>query len=534
MEFVMKESHAVRAWAVLTATVLMAAALTACNGSAGPTPPTIPVTGTPATPAQSAPPAVGTGTLTVSVSDPEGQPLADAAVSVYNPNQGAAVGVARTGSTGVATIESVPAAVRVYVHHPFSESYSNQSFTVAHQGVSFLAVTLLPARPRPTVALLPVTIPAESVSTDRSELRLQVTIVASPAAPFVPAGYGDYTDISTPSLGLALGKFDDTDPFETPRNCFVWMDRNRTVPSCGPWGEPPYRVSVEAFDYDPTGTIPTLAALGPADSAMLVMDQSGRVSSLDPEARRSFASRQFIARALATRPRYLAVAGFAADGSEPQTAALLPEQPLWTPLGAGTIFSTDRAALVAAVSILEPLVGGSAPVFAAIENALTLTAAAPAGRRAVVAVLGGGDDGDMGDSARRETLAALDRQRAESAIQAVLIAAARSEDNDARWALAELAAALSAPAISLGQPYDSEMFGGEHSWRAGLFAALDLAADLIDGLPIPTLSAEFRVETVEPGGFLPGTVLYGVVYVESEICPMGCWEIPLEFAVEIP
>jgi len=48
------------------------------------------------------------------------------------------------------------------------------------------------------------------------------------------------------------------------------------------------------------------------------------------------------------------------------------------------------------------------------------------------------------------------------------------------------------------------------------------------------VSAVFRVKANQPGAFPVGATLHGAVYVESDICPMGCWELPLEFAVEIP
>ena len=505
------------------AALFMGLALAGCSGS-------VDAVRTPSqtSPSSATTPApTGSGTLVVSVSDPEGRALDDAAVDVFNPTQTVIIGSARTGTTGVASIDAVPATVLVYVHHSFGESYRNQDVAVAQQGVTQLAVTLEPSRPKPTVALLPASIPAESVSADRSELTLRITLVAPAAAPFVPAGYGDYSAVATPSLGLALGKFEDIDTYATPRQCFVWLDRGRTAPSCGtPWGETPYTVSVLKFDYDPFGAVPLLAVPGRARSAMLVMDQADRVAELDPGARRSFAVRRFIARALdSSGLEGLSVAGIARDGNAPAGPAALPEQPLWVPLSASAVFSTDRVALDAAVSILEPLVGGSAPVFEGLEAALALTARrAPPGNRAVIAMLGGGDS-DVSESARLAALASLRQQRDDTQVQSVLIAAAPVDQSGERWALAELAAALRAPTISLG---------ASQTWGAGAFAAWDLAGDLLDGLPLRTLSAEFRVKTNQPDGFRPRTTLHGIVYVESNICPMGCWEMPLEFAAEIP
>ena len=72
------------------------------------------------------------------------------------------------------------------------------------------------------------------------------------------------------------------------------------------------------------------------------------------------------------------------------------------------------------------------------------------------------------------------------------------------------------------------------TWASGSYAALDLAADLTEGLRLPTLSAVFRVRADATGAFPSGAILRGVVYVQTEFCPVDCWEIPLAFAVEIP
>jgi hypothetical protein len=502
----------------LLASLLVAAAISGCGGGSdsNPNPP-------PPTPvAEQTPPVTGTGTLTVAVTDVEGSPLADAYVNVFNRTQTATVGSWRTGSNGTVSIGSLPTAVRVYVHHDFGVSASYNDVAVAPQGNTLLAVTMQAARPRPTVALLPVSIKPGSVSDDRSELTLEITLVASSAAPFTPAGYGDYSPESTPALGLALGQWDN----DGQRQCFVWLDRIRTAPSCGaPWGsESPYTVSVERFTYDRNGTVPRLGTKGPARSALLLMDQSRRVAELDPGARRSFALRHFFERAIdRAQPESLSLAGFA--GADNNTLSALPSQPLWLPLGEGSPFSTDGAVLKSVVGTLEPYVGGTAPVFESLQTAINVAAAsAPSGNRAIVAMLGGGDDRDMSEAARRSALAALRQQRDATGIQSVLIVGAPTRSTE-RLAVADLAAALRAPAISLGLT---------QTWAAGSFAAFDLAADLIGGLPLPTLSAAFRVKATSPTLFAAGTTLHGMVYVESDFCPMGCGEVPLEFAVEIP
>jgi hypothetical protein len=433
-----------------------------------------------------------TGTLTISVADPEGRPLADARV-IVNSEQ------FMTGATGVVTVGSLPELVSVGAVHDFG-LYMAKPVRVAQQGVTFLTLTVQPGRALPTVALLPVSIPSASISADRSELTLKVAIVSSRAAAFVPANPG--TDpTGFPFLGLTL----------------------EGVPGT---------VSMEQRDYDQP-TVPPLVVPAVPGSAMLLLDQSERVSSLDANSRRSFAAREFIRRAVgSTEPYRVSVAGLAGT-SGTTTAPLLPEQPIWSPLGVDTAFSTDRVLLETAVADLEPLVGGSAPVFEGLRAALALTAGrAPPGNRTIVALLGGADDGEMSESSRASALASLRRQREESGTEVVLIVGAPLEQTTDRRGLAELSAALQAPAVSLGIPWTGWPFG--QPWASGSYGALDLAVDLMDGLALPTLSADFRITTAAPGTFLAGATLRGTVYIESEPCPFDCQYLPLEFAVEIP
>jgi hypothetical protein len=393
--------------------------------------------------------------------------------------------------------------------------------------VTSLAVTLLPRRPKPTAALLPVVVPPDSISADRTELTLQVTVVASAAATFVPAGYGDYVDgYPSPAMGLVLGQVDEWDG---ARLCEVWLDNSHPVPTCADWGQvsSPFTVTVDQYDYDRTGSAPMLAGPGPARSAMLLMEQSQRVAQLDYLGRRYFAARRFVARAVdAHHPESLSVAGFAGDGSNAAAPLRLPQLPFWSPLGNSSLYSADGAVLTSAVGMLEPLSGGSAPVFNALQIAFTSTAAqAPPGTRALVALLGGGDDGSRSEAERQSALASLRQLRDETGIQTVLIVGAPEEQRPDRQALADMAAVLRAPAVSLGLA---------SSWTAGTYAALDLASDLIDGLPLPTLSATFHVKTSEAGGFASGSILRGAVILESDQCPMGCADFLLAFSVEIP
>jgi hypothetical protein len=270
-----------------------------------------------------------------------------------------------------------------------------------------------------------------------------------------------------------------------------------------------------------------MAMAGPAESALLLLDQSARIARLDPTDLRSFAARAFISRAVyAASPTWLSVAGFAGAADNGGVPAALPVQPVWLPLGTNPMFAADEPLLRGLVTILEPYLGGSAPVLDALSESFALiTAHAPPGNHAVVAVLGGGDDEARPEVEYQAALASLRRQREDAGIQSVLVAGNVRAPTGDSLALAELSATLRAPVISLGV---------YQSWDSGIFAALDLAADLIEGAPVPSLSATFVVSASEPGAFASGTSLHGVLYVESSECWIYCSEVPLEFVVEIP
>jgi hypothetical protein len=474
--------------------------------------------------------ATSTGALTVAVTDPEGRSLAGAWVTVFNDRQTKVVGSARTNSGGLATVGSVPSLVIVSVFHEFGY-VRVRNIGVAQSGGTNTAVIVPPVRPRPSVALLPVEVPPASVSTDRSELTLQVSLVASSLEPFVPAGYGDYSAAATPSLGLELG--DDADDSE--RQCYLWLDQRNVVPSCGaPWDPSPYTVSVEHFSYSAVGTATPRTSQPPSRHTMLVLDQSRRVAALDPGAFRSFAARRFIEYLLsAAVPGDLAIAGFAGDAGDAAAPALLPDRPLSAPLGTSAPFSNNEGLLKSGVGVLEPLVGGSAAVFDGLAAAVSLTATTSApGNRTVVVMLGGGDDSEMSSTERALALASLRRQRDDTAVRSILIDGSAQGSRLDHRDVADLAAALRAPTVSLGVTTNERDFYLQ-SWASGANSALELAADLVEGKPLPTLSATFRVKS-GTGAFPSGATLRGVLYVESDICPMGCWEIPVAFSVIIP
>lgn len=472
----------------------------------------------------------GTGTLVISVIDSDGQALSEAGVTVWTPLRSKIIRQGLVAADGVLTIASLPPTVDVGVIHEFGEHYRNRSVSVAQGGTTRLAITLQAARPRPTVALLPVSIPAGGLSADRRELLLQVRLVAAADTPFPPAQEGGEPGATSPGLTLNL---QDPATGKGENLCYAWRNSGGKVPACAnPSGPSPYTVAVDQLAYDETGQVPTLVAPTPARSVMLLMDQSGRVEALDPARRRSFAARRFVERITSLQDvAGVSLQGYAKDRPSPPAPALLPRQPLWSPLGHA--YSLDPLVLGAAIQDLEPRLGGAAPVHEALMAALaSIAAGGPQGNRALVAVLGGDDDSIADGSTRAANLETLRRMRDGGGVLPVLINAARLSEPIARQGIAEIAAALRAPVVVPGTRLGPDR--EPQPWSAGIHAALQLAADLAAGSPLPTLTTTFRVRTSAAAGFAPGTTLRGTVFAESEICPLGCSTIPVEFVATIP
>ncbi len=142
-----------------------------------------------------APVAATTGRLVVTVTDQDGAPLRDTKVRATNNVAGPSVALFRTydsvtDQNGMATFDSVEAVATVCVEHPLVlEPLCIDHVDVRLGGTTALSMPIYPVSPV-TVALHPPAVSAGSVSADRTEFDLQVSIVASAVAPFVPSYYG--------------------------------------------------------------------------------------------------------------------------------------------------------------------------------------------------------------------------------------------------------------------------------------------------------------------------------------------------------
>jgi hypothetical protein len=471
-------------------------------------------------------PTTGTGRLTVTVHNAHRRPLENAGVWLHGAGP---VRVVLTARNGTASFDSLPGVVDVSVLHSLGKAFSGSQIVVAQQGETNLDVVLETYLPRPTVALMPVEIVAGSVSADRRELALHVKMVASPKGDLSNylEGWGGVVTY----VGLAL----EAGPFDTQRDCHLIYDSRNVPPfECSTWGDPVHAVTATEFSYDLQSRAPLQADPVAAPSTMLLVDQSQRMAQFTYAAARSFAVRQLSDRLIrdAASPRALAIAGFAGLAGGASSPPSLPSLPLWLPRGAGSAFSGDPIIFESGIDMLEPLTGGISPVFEALEAAVRITVdAAPAGGGTVVAVITGDDQTNLTASQRAAKLSALRQQHLDSGVQTIIIAAAIPDEIAGNTTVAEMAEALGAPLISTGL---IDFRHDDTTPGQGLYAALDLAADLLTGGDMPTVSATFRVRARAAGAFVAGAMLRGVLFLQSDICPVGCQELSLPFAVRIP
>jgi hypothetical protein len=480
-------------------------------------------------------PTTGTGKLTVKATTTDGEILPGATVVLaIGPDTRIEKATAADGSV---VFDTLPERVTVFVSHALGGS--TYTVAIAQTGMTVLDAAVKPRMPRPTVALLPVEIVAGSVSADRRELAFEVRLVSSAAAPFIE--FETNGDPVTPYLAL---NFDDSDGY-SDRACIVATSRLYPIPACASLGTSPYAVTVDAYHYAPEGVPSTPSAAGESSSTLLLLDEGQRIAAGDPSNYRSFAARRLVRRLLDDSPSAsaLSIAGFAGRGNaitEPQ----LPSLPLWLPRGSGADFTRDVSILSSDIAILESMAGGNSPVFEALQSASSLMASRP-GTRTVVALLGGGDDGEWTEEEQDSRLAALQHLQEDTAVRSILVSApSKSSWRDAtgrqvtdsdtfpkRKAVAELAAALHAPIVAT----DSIFYDVPSPIRAdATYAAFDLVADLIEGAPLPSLSATFRVRAPSPGAFPSGSMLRGVLYVQDQSCPFECAEVAIAFAARIP
>jgi hypothetical protein len=459
----------------------------------------------PPAPGPAAAPPQALRALEVQVTGPGGIPLAGAqvSVSVSHPSQS----LTRTSDAeGRARFDAVTPTFGISVSHSFGYHHAGAA---AIPGNAPYQARLEPHR-QTTVALLPARVVDGSVSTDRRQLDLALTIVASAKLPLAPASYG--ASGATPYIALG--------------NCWAWQDHAQDPPACR--YPDPDGTTVVSYAYHPAGAPAWPGATGPF-SATLLLDQAQRATGYDPHDLRWFAARHFRQQLTGGLS---SITGFAGNSTSPMWAPLILPPPAWSEPPSPAAFAADPQLQQAALENLRMTGGGTSPVHEALARAAQLLAAhAPAGRKSLVAVLGGGDESAMTATQRQASLDQLRQQFTAAAVTTVLVTSRLAATSPVRQELAGIAAALEAPLVIAGKPADwLEGFADQD----GLYQALGFAAEIVSGTPLPTLQVVFRLRRNAGAPFESGSMLHGTVNVESELCPMGCAELPLPFAARIP
>lgn len=443
--------------------------------------------------------------LEVQVTGPGGIPLAGAEVRVstsrYSP------GLTRiSDAAGMARFDAVSPTFVISASHSFGYHFADAA--VIPDNAPYQA--RLAHHKQTTVALLPARVISGSVSADRRQLDLAFTLVASASQPLAPASYA--TTSAMPYIALG--------------NCWLWLEHAQEIPACR--FAAPEATTVVSYAYDPTGAPAWPDATSPF-SATLLLDQAQRAADYDPHGLRWLAARHFRQQLAGGAS---SITGLAGNSTTPAWAPLILPPPAWNETPSPAAFAADPVLQQSALENLRTTGGGTSPVLEALAMVRQLLVAhAPAGRKSLVAVLGGGDESTMTQMQRQAVLDQLGQEFAAGALTTVIVASRLAEDSPARQQLAEIATALQAPLVIAGKPAN---WLEEYADSDGLYQALELAAEIVSGAPLPTLNVIFRLRRDTGAPFESGTMLRGTVNVESELCPMGCAELPLPFAARIP
>ncbi len=452
-----------------------------------------------------APPPPFTGSLTVTVLDMAGKPLRNATFNYACGTGNTVCEKDATDPQGIYTLTDVRAGHQVHV----SNALGSVSIAVEIDAArpAFATATIKPFL-EPTAAILAASVPVESVSADRSELDLHLTVAVSGAWDAFSQVGGSMRWLVGAAIAVCPGASPD------PGQRCVEGDGEdvgyRQIAPFDPATEPSWRL----MDHLPS---PLTTPPREPYSALLLVDQGRRIQDADRAGFRPYAAQNFLLRSRATDK--VALAGFAGSDGDASRPALLPQLPVWLPPGMTPNFSTDHAGWARVVDELAPQLGGSSPLYDALEAAMDLVAAQVPlpQRRALVVFTGGDDDSLLAPQQREARWESLRRKRLDTGVEVVLVAGhIDSRTSPQRRALTELSASGFASLIMM-TTHDDNRTG----YYDDLYSSLDLAADLLAGVA-PTYELVFRLKTSEPGGFRQGSRLHGDLVLTDDCAP-GWW-----------
>ena len=451
-------------------------------------------------------PSKGFGTVVVTVKDLFGMPAVGAHVTI-DSEYGSVYGI--SDDTGTVTFTRVPAAM-------VGASASQESASGTQIGVSTEQMAL-PPNGRAELAVALSVSPSvmgvgpsvvTSVAADGRWLEFSLRLIYD-FGTYKLARAGDGGDHPDASYYMGLEPCNPGPGNGVPHQVDCIQDAAGVF-------DAPY-VGGDRVEALPVTVIPE--SIPPSVSAALLLDQSSRMSTNDPEDARLEATKIFFVSKLATDR--VALAAFASNDASLGALSPLPNQPVTLFPVENPQFGASSNTLFPTIDSLGLLEGGASPLYAAIDAALDFTAthASANGLRAVVVLTAGLDDTCGSATACRAVLQALIAKSRTTGIAIISIGLADGSGEPNPRALSELANVSGGAAFWAREPSElGRLF-------AGLSKVLAGSAE--------TLEAHFRIESPSAGAFQSGRTVFGQVHLTD--CTEGCWDAAaMPFAVQIP
>jgi hypothetical protein len=319
-----------------------------------------------------------TGTLTATIVDEFGTPVAGAGVAV---TVGTTSLSDTTNAAGVATVASLPPGAADIAISLNAFQTRTATATIVAGETTPLDIQLIRNRQAAGGVLTTSVVGAPTDNGKVLTIELQVVVVDQGSQPIVTLTAGDFT--------LSACSPTDPDPDPGVPECVRYPENAQT--------DSPYTVDnaiVDAFALVPGGA--------PTDyAAALMLDQSGSIGDTDPTNARLFSAKAFVQTVNAGSGDSVLLTAFAGPGHAPR----IPTSPLWF----GGTFTTDGTSYFDELDALGDQAGGDTPLYRVLfpeptdpkndpgfnEGLIDYTAAnSPAGLRKAIVIFTDGDDNE--------------------------------------------------------------------------------------------------------------------------------------------
>lgn len=445
------------------------------------------------------------GTVVVTVKDGVGDPLAGARVYIrtfWADEDKDAI----ADSNGRAEFSNVLADTFVVMTYGPDSYGDTPSMKLAANDVLQVEVIAQPSA-GPAGGIARASVPAGGVSVDGRTLDFSLQIVLDPTTDAAIEPYGTYGVNVTachPDSGNDLPLFQP--------DCVSGPDGFDASYTPGGMAPPLLVTPVEGLKSKDQAT--------PVATALL-MDQSSGVITSDPADKRLFAAKFFLNSATATSPMLLAA--YAADSPATGQVALLPQKPITIFPLENPLFTFTPREYFPTVDLLATLEGGSAPLYAAIDQLLDAAGSGAVGpgtlKRAIVVITDGHDDTCGSRAACQSARDALIEKSRLSGVAIVTVGLASAQRDADRESLGLLTG---------GTPHGGAFWAATPEHLATILGTV--GPFLSDTKR--SLNANFRVQSPVVGAFAPGRTVLG--QVRLEICDWGCFNTDIPFVVRIP